>query len=363
MLPPEKPKRIDQLRNWAILHRSKLLFATAILVVVGSGATLLAIMYQAPQPKIAQSKVVPKPKPPKPIPKPKSPLTGVEVADEATTKRQVTAIMIENCPDARPQSGLYDAGIVYEAIAEGGITRFLALYQEARPGLIGPVRSVRPYYVEWLTPYDAAVAHIGGSRRALDLVRNGSYKDIDQFFNSAAYWRAKDRYAPHNVYTNFDRLDALNQKKGFVTSTFTGFLRKPDAPSAAPTASTVTVNISGPTYNSTYAYDKPHNRYVRSHSGKPHNDREVGQIGPKVVAVIKVPTSIGFEDGNREQMNTVGSGQAYIFQDGNAIEGTWTKADIKSPIIFKDIGGKEITLNAGQTWITAIAPNKSVTWQ
>ena len=107
--------------------------------------------------------------------------------------------MIENSPDARPQSGIKQAGVVYEAIAEGGITRFLALYQEAKPGLIGPVRSVRMYYVDWAAPYNASIAHIGGSAAALAEVRNGNYRDIDQFFNSGSYWRAIA--TPRTMYT------------------------------------------------------------------------------------------------------------------------------------------------------------------
>ena len=107
--------------------------------------------------------------------------------------------MIENSPDARPQSGLKAAGVVYEAIAEGGITRFMALYQTSKPELIGPVRSLRMYYLDWFAPYSASIAHVGGSLNALTEARSGKYRDLDQFFNSQTYWRASDRYAPHNV--------------------------------------------------------------------------------------------------------------------------------------------------------------------
>lgn len=292
-----------------------------------------------------------------------SPLTGTEVPDEAATKRQVTAIMIENSLDARPQSGLKPAGVVFEAIAEGGITRFLMLHQENRPQLIGPVRSVRPYYIDWLAPFDAAVAHIGGSANALKEVRNGHYKDIDQFFNGGYYWRTRDRVAPHNVYTSFDKLDALNNTKGFKSSSFTGFPRKLDSPAAAQNAKKITVNISGPIYNSAYTYEPEHNWYVRSQGGKSHTDREGGQITPKTVVVIKVPTSIGFEDGYREQMNTTGVNQAYIFQDGQVVEGFWRKDNKKDQMRFYDKSGIPIAFNAGQTWFTVIAPNRGVSWQ
>jgi len=301
-----------------------------------------------------------------------SPLTGNEVADETATKRAVTGIMIENSPDARPQSGLKDSGVVFEAIAEGGITRFLVLYQEQQPTLIGPVRSVRPYYVDWVAAFDASIAHVGGSYNALQEVRNGQYRDIDQFFNGASYWRATDRYAPHNVYTSFDRLNALNTKKGYLESNFTGFTRvstKPTPPgqkkpTAKPeVANSIQVSISGPLYNSAYSYDAASKTYIRSEGGKPHVDREGGQIAPRVVIVMKIPTVIGFEDGYREQMTTIGSGEAHIFQDGTHVQGTWKKDSKKSQIKFLDAKGKEIPLEPGQTWLTAIGTDRSVAWQ
>jgi hypothetical protein len=104
--------------------------------------------------------------------------------------------MIENSPDARPQSGLQDAGVVVEAIAEGGITRFLTLFQESQPQYIGPVRSLRPYYIDFAAPFQAGIAHVGGSPEALSRVRNGSYRDLDQFFNSAYFSRISARPAP-----------------------------------------------------------------------------------------------------------------------------------------------------------------------
>ena len=292
-----------------------------------------------------------------------SPLTGVPVADEAATKRQVTGIMIENSPSARPQSGIKEAGVVFEAIAEGGITRLATLHQEDRPGLIGPVRSIRPYYLDWMAPFDASISHVGGSANALATVRNGSFKDIDQFFNGGSYWRATDRAAPHNVYTNSDKLDALNQKKGFTSSTFTAWSRKKDTPTATPLASTIQITVSSPTYNVRYEYDKATNTYNRFIGGAASMDRELGQVKPKVVIALKVPTQLGFEDGYREQMTTDGHNEAYVFQDGSVIKGVWRKVNQKSQMQFYDTNGHAIALNPGQTWITVVAPDKAVTWQ
>lgn len=271
--------------------------------------------------------------------------------------------MIENSPSSRPQSGLKDAGVIFEAIAEGGITRLLTLHQENRPQTIGPVRSLRPYYIDWLAPFNAPAAHVGGSANALKTIRSGNYRDIDQFFNGSYYWRAKDRAAPHNVYTSFDKLDALNTAKGFTSSSFTGFPRKLDSPVSAPNATKVNIEVSSKTYNVAYEYDKGTNSYLRILGGAPHNDREAGRITPKVAIAIKVPSHIGFEDGNREQMDTLGHNQAYIFQDGTVTEGFWRKTETFKQMEFYDKNGLPIRLNGGQTWITVIAPHRQVTWQ
>ena len=365
--PDVKKKRFVKVNAWLHKHRVIVLIVI-ILLCVGIGGSLIygfrnLKFYSETGIVLTLKKEV----------KIYSPLTGMEVS-EAESKRPVTAIMIENSPDARPQSGLKDSGVVFEAIAEGGITRFLTLHQEDQPQLIGPVRSLRPYYVDWLAAFDPSVAHVGGSAKALAEVRNGKYKDIDQFFNGGSYWRAKDRYAPHNVYTSFEKLDALNEKKGFQTSKFTSFPRveeqvnkktKSKSTTKAPEipATSINVTVSGPLFNSSYTYDPATKLYARSQAGKVHTDREKGAITPKVVIVIESPISQVFEDGYREQYATIGSGKATVFQNGIVTVGTWSKASKTDQITFKDSGDKTIPLERGQTWITVIDPSKSVTWK
>ena len=252
---------------------------------------------------------------------------------------------------------------MYEAIAEGGITRFLTLHQEDKPQLIGPVRSVRMYYVDWLAPYQASVAHVGGSAAALSEVRNGSYRDIDQFFNGAYYWRATDRAAPHNVYTSFEKLDALNASKGYKESAFKSFPRTDGKPAANFTATSINLNFSSAPYNTHYDYDSSSNTYLRSAGGAASEDREKGRIAPSVVVAIKVDMKRVMEDGYREDIQTNGVGQAYIFQNGTVTECSWRKTDRMSPLKLVDANGKPIPLVRGQTWIGAI-PNGSgsVSW-
>lgn len=349
-------QKLHAISHWIQQHRTRTILVISALLIASAGGVAYALLSQ-PQPEPTPVASVSKPKP---VVKYYSPLTGREVTDEAATKQAVTAVMIENSPDARPQSGLKEAGIVFEAVAEGGITRFLALYQEDKPTLIGPVRSLRPYYLSWAAGYDASIAHVGGSKEALDEVRNGSYRDIDQFFNANTYWRATDRYAPHNVYTNFEKLDALNQAKGYTSSTFEGFARQDGKTASEVNATSVNINLSGALYNTSYSYDGATNTYKRSLAGEPHNDREKGQITPDVVIALKVDQASGYY----RNVTTIGSGEVVIFQNGSATTAAWHKASQREPLRITDSNGNPVLLNRGRTWIAAVPNGQgSVSWQ
>lgn len=365
MAPKPTPiKRFFQrLKAGVRSHPARAYLLAGLGLVLASGLVALILFWQ--QPKEVKP-AADKPKPAKITPKPKyySPLTGELVGDGTALTKPVTAIMLENSPSARPQSGLKDAEVVYEAVAEGGITRFLAVYQQHQPNLVGPVRSLRMYYLDWATPYDASIAHVGGSSNALHRVRNGSYRDIDQFFNGKYYWRATDRYAPHNVYTSFTKLNQLNAAKGYKSSSPVGFDRADDGAAQTQDATSINLKISGPLYNSTYKYDPATKLYARSEGGAPHLDREAGQITAKVVVALRVDMSRVMEDGYRENIATTGSGNVVIFQNGHAISGTWSKDSVAAQLKFTDANGQPIALARGTTWVSAI-PNSGgdVTWQ
>ncbi len=298
-----------------------------------------------------------------------STLTGLQVSPDVN-KRQVTAVMIENSLDARPQSGLDQAGVVFEAIAEGGVTRFMAIFQDTQPTYIGPVRSARPYYVSWLLGFDAAYAHVGGSQDALADISTWGVKDLNQFANSGPYQRISSRYAPHNVYTSIPALNTLESSKGYTSSTYTGFDRKKDTPSKTPTASTINLSLSGPYYNPSFAYDPSSNSYTRSENGNVHTELDSSgksaTITPKVVIGMVTPLGQGALDATGayySNYTTIGSGNAYIFQDGIVTKATWTKNSNTDQIKFTDTTGKLVKLNAGQTWITAVSTDSAVTYK
>ena len=339
--------------------RKEYIVAAAIILLAAFGTLLVLSHHKKPVTAVVKPAIIKVVKP-KTVP---STLSGLPV-DPSVNKRTVTGVMIENSTDARPQSGLGQAMVVFEAVAEGGVTRFLALYQDTSPSSVGPIRSARPYYIQWALGFDAGYAHVGGSSDGLADIKAWGVRDLDQFANAGAYQRISTRAAPHNVYTSIAALNQLETAKGYTTSTFTGFVRKAkESPSKMPTAKTIDLTLSGPAYNVHYDYNAPTNSYNRSEGGASHIDANTNtQISPKVVIAMVIPESNGALDSSGAYYSNyavIGSGPVYVFQDGTVTMGQWSKSSNTSQITFTDASGQPIKLNPGQTWLTAVsAPAK-----
>jgi len=352
-----------RLKHWLSerLTKKQIIIGGTAFVLIFGGAVAFALSNHAAAPKSPPVVVV------KQTPKPviTSPLTGLPVS-AADAKRPVTGVMIENSDFARPQSGLGQAGVVFEAIAEAGITRFLALFQEAQPNNIGPVRSVRPYFLQWDMGFDAPLAHVGGSPTALNDMKVWNAKDLNEFYYGSYFHRISSREAPHNMYTSMANLNAIERLRHWTASTFTGFQRKKDEPSKSPTATSINFNISSPDYYIHYAYDAKNNAYLRWEGGAVHTDANTHkQLEPKVVIGLVVPFSLGPLDSTGayySDYTTIGSGAAYVFQDGTLTIGKWSKASRTSPLEFLTTSGSPLKLNAGQTWITALGSTSYITY-
>jgi hypothetical protein len=282
-----------------------------------------------------------------------SQLTGEKVSSEQAS-RPILAIVLENSPPARPQTGLSDAGIVFETVTEGGITRYLAFYQENMPDAVGPVRSLRPYFVDWTMGFDAAVAHVGGSPQALDMAKSLGTKDLNQFKYPDPYYRDSSRQAPHNMYAHTQQLRDLQKKLGYGKSNFDGYPRKNDRPSADPSAADIVINYSSADYKAEFRYQPSTNSYIRYLAGSQHVDAATGQpITVKNVVVLKM-------SGN--QVNAVGDGDAEVFYDGQVVHARWHKSGHNGLLQIQDNAGRAISLNRGSTWFAVLPAGHSLTF-
>lgn len=349
-------------RYWRDASKKKRIISLSVVlaVLVGTG-TGLALLLQQPPPPEPEPVVIEQPEeeplPPEPETK-TSPLTGVEVSPELA-EQPVTAVTIENSPEARPQSGLADAGIVFEAMVEGSITRFLALYQEGMPEQIGPIRSIRRNHIDWILAHDAAVAHVGGSPYALSRLRSLGVKDLDQFQSPEGYRRVNTRFAPHNMYSTRKDLLKIHDKRGYTSSDFSGIVRKAPEPAEKPTITEVNVKISSPLYNVRFAYDAKNNTYKRFMGGVPHVDEQTNkQITSDVVVVMVADYR---RDGIYSEYDLTGSNTAYIFQDGAMTKGIWEKPKQTDNVRFGNSDGLPIGLNPGKTWVTLVTSAGDVT--
>lgn len=278
------------------------------------------------------------------------PLTGRVVDAEVALLPWVTAVMVENSYDAWPLSGLDQAFLVIEAPVEGGIPRFEAFFAEdAAVEKIGPVRSARPYYLDWAQELDAMYAHVGGSPEALELLEVRNLLDLNEFFHGDSFWRASNRYAPHNAYTSTELLSEvresiLTRHEHASTPTYEAWAFKEDAP----TTDDVDLAIDfapGSTYDLTWKYQKETNTYLRDQKGM-----STEPIIANNVAVIYTDiTSIDEKD--RRSVRTLGEGDALVAQDGKTIEARWKKPTLTDRLRFYTLDGMEIAMNAGATWI------------
>jgi hypothetical protein len=273
-------------------------------------------------------------------------------------------VVIDNHPNAWPQSGLDKASVVFEALAEGGITRFMAVFQDgALPDAaeIGPVRSARIYFVEWAMGLQGVFMHAGGSPDGLALAQS-----TDRLINAEALalprqyaWREGRRAAPHNLYTNSAALRSFVNDRDQSTpdDPQLGYLFDHVPPAEQVQATVISYGFTDPTFRATWRYDAASNSYYRSMRDKPHVDRVTGQqLATRNVVVMEVSnTPRPGDNKGRLDINVVGSGAARIFFAGRQIDATWRKDDAVAPLRFYDAQGQEIVFNAGPIWIAAVS--------
>lgn len=329
-------------------------------------------------------------------------LTGLKLGSAEELKAPAYCIQTPNGMDgARPQVGLDQAGVVFEAIAEAGITRFAAIYQNPTSAVIGPIRSLRMYYLKWDTPFDCTIVHAGGAPDAIQAVSRGGYKDLTENY-SYMYRGTTGTRRWNNLFTTSALLAKMNTDRNYGGSNIQGFTRMtPDEalkakvdglveekldivkPSTGKTSSLSTgvssigVNFGGlANFNVRYNYNPENNTYPRSYASgmaheiytcpgedlgekNPENVCTLTQLAPSVVAVMIVSEKRA-SDNYHEDITAIGSGDAYVFQNGTAVKGTWKKEADGEQIKFYDGNGMEVALVPGQTFVEAVPQYGSV---
>ena len=338
--------------------------ATAATSSPGPGATVPASpIVVAPTPTV----LPPTDPPPTPIPTPETvpaPLTGLPVTPEAAIRRPI-AVMVDDHPDARPQSGFNAAAIVWHAPAEGGVPRYMLVFQDQIPGEVGPVRSAREYYVEWAAELEAMYLHHGGSPGALaTLSAKGSGQwvwNADGFRWEGRYlWRNPQQFAPHDLYTDGTAMRKLAARLGAVDEPVEAAwsFGAPGKPELRPDGGSITVTY--PYATVTYRYDAATNRYQRYVDGakKPQIDPADGRVvAPTNVVILRMafgPLNDGHPEKFRLEAHNVGKGVAWIASNGRTVKGTWQKKSLTAPTLLFGPDGRPFRLTAGQTFVQVL---------
>lgn len=285
-----------------------------------------------------------------PPPTPTCPLTGLPAPHGQVPDRPVLAIKVENYPDARPQAGLSSADIVYEELVEGGITRFVVLYQCHDAPRVGPVRSARTADPDILAAFGRPIlAYSGGAPNVVRVVNEADLIPIDETRGGDAFTRDPSRPAPHNLYASTKALYRVARSKdGAPEPVFTY------AEELALRSRRVT-RVHLP-FSQTYAdvwwsWSRREHAWLRSHGDEPHLEEGGEQVSATNVVVQVVHVVIGPRGGITPHLELTGSGRAYVFRDGRMVLGRWERDSLREPTRFLAKDGTEIPLAPGRTWV------------
>ncbi len=281
-------------------------------------------------------------------------------------------VMIDNEFNAWPfQKGLSHAKVVYGAPAEGGVTRFLAIFAPGDiPEKVGPVRSARSYFLDWMHEYNGVYAHVGGHGDALERLRKENIFDADQFFNEAYFHRENvgRTQLEHTMFLSRKEFEGLLAEKKWAW-TMPPHLSDVRLPfpielTQLPSAQKITINLGTKTYAAQYHYDPIRGVYLRTRAGQPHIDSENGQqLAPGVVVVQKVKTWGNNDDKFSISMQTIGEGEAVVFMGGRVIKGAWQKTSLDEPTRFFDAGHRELVFAATPLWIEVLPAANTLSYE
>jgi hypothetical protein len=304
------------------------------------------------------------PKPAEPI---RWPLTGLEAPDAEAISARVISVKIENSSTSRPQSGLQDADVVYESIAEGGITRFNCLFQSKLPDPVGPVRSARLSDTTIVPQYGAYLVFSGASGVVNSALRASGLQVLEED-TSDAFFRSSKRARPHNLYAHLELIRQRASARGFALTVTPpkslAFDTRAVSADTTPTVTEVYIPFS-PANKVTWNYDAATNTYLRSNDGKVHEDANTGeQIRTRNVVVIWAKyiaqSKVDVSGSTTYDIELEGTGRMTLFKDGQRYDGTWT-ATGDAPPVFKAADGTQIKLGPGNTWMQVVGLDVNIT--
>lgn len=332
--------------------KKKLFLLFILLLLIGAGVAAAFIFLNKDDTKKTISDIIPiKEKEPE-----------VKIVDLKSKSRPI-AVMINNHNDARRvQSGLSEAYMVYEIIAEGGVTRYMALFKDVNPERIGSVRSSRHYFLDYALENDAVYVHWGWSPQAQSDIKALKINNINGLTYEGKYFYRYNPYSiavEHTGFTDMEKIKSAMEKLNYRDTTDKGVLLDYSAKSIDLTkygevedANTVTITYSGYVTNK-YVYDEENKVYNRFANNKEQIDMNTNkQLTVKNIIVYEVANSaISGDYKNRQTIDNIGKGEGYYISEGKASKITWEKTSREGKTIYKYENGDKLVVNDGNTFI------------
>ncbi len=285
------------------------------------------------------------------------PLTGEPLGEDAGD-HPAMSIKIENSDQARPQTGLQAADVVWEEMVEGGITRFNAVYHSELPGQVGPVRSVRPMDAAMSAPYQGLLIASGGQAPFINAARSAGSQILTDDLGHGGFTRSSARFAPHNLYgTPSLFLEQADGDHSDPPPEQLFFARQGTGATAVTDGSPAEgVTISFPRATPSWTWDGE--AWLRSEGGGPATTEDTGRLSAVNVVVLRVQvTTTSYVDpsgANVPETIMTGGGEAIVATGGQSIEATWAKDGVADPVVLTTADGDEVLLAPGNTWIELV---------
>ncbi len=296
----------------------------------------------------------------------KSLLTGLYIDENMINQRPIVA-MLDNHYMARPQAGLKDADIVYEILAEGRITRYMAVFQSVIPNYIAPIRSSRPYFISKALEYDPYYVHVGGSPQALSDIKALNMADIDGLScGSNVFWRESHKRIPHNMYSSGSAVIKEAKRRGYRENPNLQRLKfndeiielDGDVCTALDIVYKYPNSYDGVGYHSGFVYDKQTGLYNRMVNGKLYYDENGEKPLSTENIIIQRAIHRVIDNEGRRKIDLIGEGSGYYISKGKVIPITWKKKDRADLTRYYDKDGNELSLNRGKIWIQVVETRK-----